>query len=106
MPPAVSPDSRMRTFRPARARYDAHTRPLWPAPMMITSLRSIIAELVRGRVRFAQVAQDFTRRIRARCAHYATARVGRRAAHVHALHGASIWCVTRKGPIEHELVER
>ena len=38
-PPTSGRRSSTSTFLPARARYAAHTRPLWPPPMMIASYR-------------------------------------------------------------------
>ncbi|CAB4747363.1 unannotated protein [freshwater metagenome] len=36
--PPISPlASKIRTLLPARARYAAATKPLWPAPIMVTS---------------------------------------------------------------------
>ena len=42
-PPTVDRDSRTNVSNPDRARYEAQIRPLWPAPMTITSASATVS---------------------------------------------------------------
>src|SRR6185437_7322954 len=53
-PPTSSRRSSTSTVRPARARYAAATRPLWPAPMMITSYGADMREMAMREARAAR----------------------------------------------------
>ena len=60
---------------PYLARYIAVINPLFPPPIMIASIRSIIAELFRCRIRLVQVTQNFAGGIRTRRTHDSASRV-------------------------------
>src|SRR5687768_8810389 len=105
-PPTRSAASTTIVSRPALARYAAHTRPLWPAPITIARFRSVILPALGHEIGPAQIEQNFARCIGARGRHYAAARVRAGAAHIKAADRPAILRVTGERPVEQQLIQR
>jgi len=101
-PPARPRRSRTNVRSPAFARYDAATRPLWPAPTTTASYRS---RATSSRLLGAERAQHLECREASRRAHDPAARVRGRAAHPEVPQRRAIARPSRHGPVEEELLE-